>query len=384
MSTTAPQPALRAPFPWFGGKSRAADLVWSRFGDVPNFVEPFFGSGAVMLMRPHEPRCETINDLDCYVANFWRAIQADPEVVCHHADWPINEADLHARHQWLVNRAEFRERMKSEPDHFDAKIAGWWVWGICQWIGGGWCRLNDDGEARLDRTRPQLTGGNGVNRRRPNNKERGVHRKRVLIAKGGIGINSEARNPWKKRSDLKRGWGRGVHARLPQQMPSLGGDGSGSGRGILRWGVEEEGGLLDWFLALAARLRRVRVCCGNWDRILGPSPTVKIGLTGVFLDPPYSGDAERDPEIYAQEDLEVAHAVREWAIQHGNDPLLRIALCGYEGEHAMPDGWECVAWKPVGGYGNQQQNGRGRSNAGRERIWFSPGCLTGEQKELFT
>ena len=25
---------LRAPFPWFGGKRRIADLVWSRFGDV--------------------------------------------------------------------------------------------------------------------------------------------------------------------------------------------------------------------------------------------------------------------------------------------------------------------------------------------------------------
>ncbi len=27
---------LRAPFPWFGGKSRVAHLVWDRFGDVPN------------------------------------------------------------------------------------------------------------------------------------------------------------------------------------------------------------------------------------------------------------------------------------------------------------------------------------------------------------
>ena len=38
--------ALRAPFPWFGGKRRVAPEVWERFGDVPNYVEPFFGSGA--------------------------------------------------------------------------------------------------------------------------------------------------------------------------------------------------------------------------------------------------------------------------------------------------------------------------------------------------
>jgi hypothetical protein len=29
---------LKAPFPWFGGKSRVAEIVWDRFGDVPNYV----------------------------------------------------------------------------------------------------------------------------------------------------------------------------------------------------------------------------------------------------------------------------------------------------------------------------------------------------------
>jgi hypothetical protein len=130
---------LRAPFPWFGGKSRAAPLIWGALGDCSNYVEPFAGSLATLLCRPHAPRVETVNDLDCYIANFWRAVQRDPEAVAHHADSPVNEADLHARHQWLVDRAEFRERMKTDPEHFDAKIAGWWVWGICQWIGGGWC-----------------------------------------------------------------------------------------------------------------------------------------------------------------------------------------------------------------------------------------------------
>lgn len=42
---------LKAPFPWFGGKSRVADVVWRAFGNVPNYVEPFFGSGAVRVRR---------------------------------------------------------------------------------------------------------------------------------------------------------------------------------------------------------------------------------------------------------------------------------------------------------------------------------------------
>lgn len=39
--------ALKAPFPWFGGKSRVAPLIWARFGEVRNYVEPFAGSLAV-------------------------------------------------------------------------------------------------------------------------------------------------------------------------------------------------------------------------------------------------------------------------------------------------------------------------------------------------
>ena len=66
--------------------------------------------------------------------------------------------------------------------------------------------------------------------------------------------------------------------------------------------------------------------------------------------------------------------VRAWAIENGPNPDLRIALCGYEGEHRMPDDWTVYEWKAAGGYGSQGE-GRGRDNAARERIWFSPHCL---------
>jgi len=55
---------LDTPFPYFGGKSKIADIVWKRLGDVPNYVEPFFGNGAVLLRRPHKPGIETVNDKD--------------------------------------------------------------------------------------------------------------------------------------------------------------------------------------------------------------------------------------------------------------------------------------------------------------------------------
>jgi site-specific DNA-adenine methylase len=84
---------VKAPFPWYGGKSRAAPIVWRAFGDVPNYVEPFAGSMAVLLARPHEPKVETVNDLDGLIANFWRATKAAPDEVAHWCDWPVNEAD---------------------------------------------------------------------------------------------------------------------------------------------------------------------------------------------------------------------------------------------------------------------------------------------------
>ena len=123
--------------------------------------------------------------------------------------------------------------------------------------------------------------------------------------------------------------------------------------------------------ALCERLRRVRVACGDWSRVMGESVTVTHGVTAVFLDPPY-GDEEHSVRYAAHSS--VGDAVRTWALEHGDHPLYRIALCGYEGEHRMPESWACVPWKAMGGYGSQG-NGRGRDNARRERIWFSPHCV---------
>ena len=328
---------LKAPFPWFGGKSKVAHLVWSRFGDVPNYVEPFFGSGAVLLNRPTSPGTETINDLDCMVANFWRALQHDPEGVAFHADNPVNEADQHARHLWLCSQEGFRERMKVEPEYYDSKIAGWWLWGQCIWIGSGWCSVQ----------LPHLgNAGKGVNRQLPHlgNAGKGVNRQLPHLGNAGTGVH--------------------------RKLPHLGNAGTVCVEDAAS-GTSPD--LLAYMNQLAARLRRVRVCCGDWSRVLGPSVTFKHGITGVFLDPPYADTAERTDGLYSSDCTQVAHAVRKWAVENGNNHDLRIALCGYEGEHQMPGSWERVHWKAKGGYGSQSSTPN--KNATKERIWFSPHCL---------
>jgi len=320
---------------------------------------------AVLLSRPHAPRNETVNDKDCYLSNFWRALQFDPEQVAYWADWPVNEADLHSRHRWLVNQTEFRERMMSDPDYFDSKIAGWWVWGLSLWIGSGWC------------VRPEWSGRAGCH-----GKPRGVHvnlpQKRVQIKRGNNGVcRSEyteitiTRKLPHIRDGHGNGTNRGVHADyVSRQLPDISGDGGATGRGVH---AKYASGLTDYLCGLSRRLRKVRVCCGDWSRILGPSPTTKIGLTAVFLDPPYGVQSRAD--VYAEESRQISADVFRWAAEHGDNPMLRIAVCGYEGEHDFPSSWECVAWKANGGYGNQGDGSRGRSNAGKERIWFSPHCL---------
>ena len=126
-----------APFPYTGGKARVAAQVWKRFGRLDRYIEPFCGSAGVLLSKSVDPkRMEIIGDLNGYVANTWRAIQADPDAVAFHAEWPSIHADLLARHRWLVawGRNGALARLCSDPDWYDVRAAGWWMWGVSNWI----------------------------------------------------------------------------------------------------------------------------------------------------------------------------------------------------------------------------------------------------------
>ena len=371
--------SLAAPFPWFGGKRRVAPEVWQRFGDVPNYVEPFFGSGAVLLGRPadHVAKTETVNDLDGFVANFWRAVARDPEAVAHHADWPVIEVDLNARHAWLVGqRGDLSMRLEGNPEFYDPKIAGWWVAGVCAWIGSGYCSgegpwVVRDGlmvDGRLDAS----NAGQGINRQMPHVGGKGINRQMPHVGDAGRGINRQMPHV----GDAGRG--------INRQMPHVGDAGQGINRQMPHVGDAGRGEFIkQWFYDLSARLRDVRVFSGDWTRCLSESVTTRHGLTGVFLDPPY-GDEIEQTRVYATDSGTVSDDVRDWCIENGNNRLLRIALCGYEGEghEALLDyGWTSHSWRAAGGYGGGR-GGTGDENRHRERVYFSPGCIA-EDNGLF-
>ncbi len=334
---------LAAPFPYFGGKKLACDVVWQTFGDVKNYVEPFAGSAAMLLGAPDGKRIETINDFDGMVANFWRAIAADPDAVAHHADWPCNENDLFSRHSWLVRQREsLTEKLHADPEWFDAKIAGWWCWGACNWIGSGWCSGNGpwvhDGTALIDRRKlPHLSdAGQGINRQFPH------------LSDAGQGIN---------RQFPRLSAGQGINRKLPHLS---------AGRGDRRQFI------FDWFSLLHERLRDVRVTCGDWSRVVKDSVTTRHGVTAVFLDPPYT-KGNMDYGAGGMR-LGISDDVREWCSTNGDNPNLRIVLCGHAGEHdsLLDKGWFIKTWKARKGYALTEE---AINNTSSETLWCSPYCI---------
>lgn len=318
---------LVAPFPYFGVKSRAAELVWSLLGDVENYVEPFAGSLAVLLQRPNPTGPETVNDYDAMICNVWRALSYDPDAVAYHADWPCNETDLHARHMWLVHNLERIKAGLDDPEWYDAKAAGWWIWGTCNWIGHGF----------TDGTGPWvLHEGRIVDRR-----------KLPHLGDAGKGINRQLPH-------LSRG--QGINRKLPHLS-------AGQGRYDF---------ILGWFSALHARLRDVRVTCGDWSRVLTDSVTTHHGLTAVFLDPPYE-HGEMDYGAGGM-GLQIAERVRDWCRANGGNRKLRIVLCGHAGEHdsLLADGWTAHKWTARKGYANTDD---AKARAASETVWASPHCV---------
>lgn len=338
---------LRAPFPWFGGKSLVSSVVWKHFGPVKNYVEPFFGSGAVLLGRPHPPGIETVNDIDGLVCNFWRSVSKDPHSVAKIASSPINENEMHARHIWLRGLVHDLDRkLEGDPEYFDVDVAGWWVWGICLYIGGGWCNEGGEGpwfvvDGKLVKSPPVSAAS-----------KYGVRRK-IPFVSGFRGIHREEFIP-----NIKR------------QVPHI----SNS------FSQKRYEKLLIWMEELQDRLRRVRVCCGDWSRVVKPSVTKNIAdVTGVFLDPPYDMK-HRENNFYRSYSNETSWSVLDWCLENGGDSRLRIALCGYEGEHSILEsqGWSVFSWRARGGYANRNKNNTNRT---KERIWFSPHCLSIDNKK---
>ncbi len=341
MSTTTP---LAAPFPYFGGKRRAAPLIWPRLGDPSGYVEPFAGSAAVLLARPafKGRRVETLNDADGWLVNAWRAIQLSPDRVAAVAWGPVTEIDYHARLAWLHERRNdgLVSWLEGDPEAHDAKAAGWWLYvmacGIGDPFGGGpWV----------------VRGGRLVDSRKLGDAGQGVNRELPHLGDAGRGVNRE--------------------------LPHLGNAGRGVNRELPHLGNAGQERLSVYLNQLADRLQRVRITCGDWKRVVQPSVTRSgsggDGSSALLLDPPYATSGD----LYTHGDTAISADVRDWCATA--DPTLRIVLTGYDDEHdvLLSRGWTVSAGKSGGGAGYSSRSDNGR----RERIWLSPACIGAHEQE---
>ncbi len=295
---------------------------------------------------------------------------------------------MHAWHVELVKQKNaVRANLEADPRWFDAELAGKWVYGLCAWIGSGWCTPSGKGNLKLQVPLLSTAG-------------QGTHSAPMRLPALGAGSGGQDDHPCAH-------YGKGVHSQgmgAAGKIPFLAGDGKGHAieRGVHSATVRTH--LYEVFEQLRARLKRTRVTCGPADRILTPAVTWRHGTTGVLLDPPYPADAGSTGGIYttATEERAAFDGAYQYCIENGHDKRLRIALCYYEGtkiyqyddkerviaEAPVRDvsdelrslGWDVVAWKANGGYGGQSGT---NENAARERIAFSPGCLKAVQGSLF-
>ena len=216
---------MNSPFPYFGGKRTVAATVWARLGSPAQYIEPFCGSAAVLLACPRPAALEVLCDGSGFIANFWRAVKHQPAAVAEWADYPVSHIDLGARHRWLMAQRDRIGAEMQDPDWpGDAKVAGWWLWGQCCWIGSGWC----DWFGKIPHA-----------------------------SDSGMGVQAIGKIPHAGNA------GRGADALL-------------TSCGRTAWA---------WLHRIADRLERVRVVHGDWSRCLNNH--FGGDDTAVFLDPPY-------------------------------------------------------------------------------------------------
>ena len=315
---------MNSPFPYFGGKRTVAAAVWARLGSPAQYIEPFCGSAAVLLAAPRPAALEVVCDGSGFIANFWRAVKHQPAAVAEWADYPVSHIDLGARHGWLMAQRDRIGAEMQDPDWpGDAKVAGWWLWGQCCWIGSGWC----DWFGQIPHASDAGMGVQAIGQI-------------PHASDAGMGVQAIGKIP--HASDA----GRGADALL-------------TSCGRTAWA---------WLHRIADRLERVRVVHGDWSRCLNNH--FGGDDTAVFLDPPY-----RSYEALYGKAGAVADAVEAWARENEH---LRIALCGHRDDYKLA-GWDVVEWS------RGRLTYSGGQTTDSECVWYSPVCLpaTLTQERLF-
>lgn len=226
----------------------------------------------------------------------------------------------------MENKEKLVSALIEDPEWYDAKMAGYWIWGVSCWIGSGFI-------SGKKCNKPQIYG------------PRGVHKlgKRPQIS-SSMGIHKLGERP--DNTDIyEKPYNENIY---------------------------------EWFKELSNRLRYVQVVYGDWKKACGDWSDKIESSVGVFLDPPYSEKMGRNT-VYYKDNLTIAYDVRRWCIEKGQKEIYRIVLAGYQDEHKelLDYGWTTYEWTRNIGYSSTSKKAVNKERF-QEALFLSPHCLKPE------
>ena len=262
-----------------------------------------FTGSSSWILASEPAKYEIVNDLDGYVVNYLRAVKYAPDEVARHLDFPRAELELVARHHYVRDKLPELVAKLGGDPDYYDPV-----------LAARWAYVM---AYKLDPS---------------------------LIKPGGWSVRD-------RRLIYERGEGRirGSMTSTPRLLARL----------------VKERRVFEYVATLSERLRSVQVFWNDFEVVAGKGKQPEFGVVGILLDPPYPRHL-RDYE-YDTDGADVWHRAARWAIANGDNPKLRIAVCGYndaESDALFSHSWTRFVWR---------RSGIGQ-HKDRECIWFSPHC----------
>jgi site-specific DNA-adenine methylase len=250
---------------------------------------------------------EIVNDLDGYVVNYLRAVKYAPDEVARHLDFPRAELELVARHHYVRDRLPELIAKLGGDPDYYDPV-----------LAARWAYV------MAHKYDPSLNKSGGWL----------VHDGRLIYERGAGRIRGSLTSSHRVLSRLVK-----------------------------------EHRVSEYVAALSERLRGVQVYWNDFEVVAWKAHRPELGVVGILLDPPYPRHLHNYD--YDTDGADVWHRAARWAVSNGDNPRLRIAVCGYndaESDALFPSGWARFVWR---------RSGIGQ-NKDRECVWFSPHCKGGE------
>jgi len=266
-----------------------------------------FTGSSSWILASEPVKYEIVNDLDGYVVNYLRAVKRAPEEVARHLDFPRAELELIAYHHYT----------KDKLPELVARLGGDPDW-YDPVLAARWAYMMAHCVLYKTKRGGWLTRGG-----------------RLAYECGAAGIY-----------------------RISMTT-----------RSHLLFRLFREGRVPEYVVALSERLRNVQIAWNDFGVVVEKAKHPTLGVVGILLDPPYPRHL-RDYD-YDTDSADVWRRAARWAVANGDNPKLRIAVCGYsdaDSDALFPSSWARFRWR---------RSGIGK-NKDNECIWFSPHCGGGE------